>query len=333
MCIKIYYLNTLGITVYRPVYFSTRLLVMMNKTQQANAISSSSKKHTSTPGCFSGLKKFLASLARVFKGKRRNKGRKEEMAKGEQQDVEVLPSEECLRDYNPKTLPLDEDHSSQTELPQNSPQDLLIVPAPSQNTPANPFPNPEDHTPTFASTQTFPAPPVDSCVEVITPSTEDTSEWHLVCNKKSQGRKKKSFLETQKPKAVEASTSLTGTKCAKTNRRRKTIVPHQDSRDKVRQSWAQETVTVVLQVAPNMRGHVVGHGGEVLRTLAREYPGVRVMVPPRRDIQTTTVTIRGLPAQVTAVHGCISARLKAGQRKQHLPRGGPSLVTAATLAC
>ena len=286
---------------------------MMSKTQQPNA-TNSSRKHTSTPGCFSGLKKFLASLARVFK----RKCRKEVLVKGEQQSVEAVPCEGYKQEGSGLALAKESQYQDYTS------EDDLNVPAPSQDTIADHCSIPASLQASPADQCSTPAPPLDSCVEVITPSTEDTNEWHLVCNKKTQGMKKKPFLETQKSKAVEASTSLAGTKCAKTNRRRNTLLSHQDSRDKVRQSWAQETVTVVLQVAPNMRGHVVGHGGEALRTLAREYPSVRVTVPPPRDTQTTTITIRGVPVQVTAVQGCISARLKTAQRRRHLPRGDPA---------
>ncbi|KAG0720923.1 Vigilin [Chionoecetes opilio] len=72
----------------------------------------------------------------------------------------------------------------------------------------------------------------------------------------------------------------------------------------------------VLEVAPDLRRHVVGPGGEALLKLAQEYPGVRVKVPPPTDTTTKTVTIRGPPAQVSAVKDRIVSRLQAEQQRR-----------------
>ena len=295
---------------------------MIIKTTKRSSAASSSL-HTSTPGCFSGLKKFLASLARVFKRKRRN--------------------------TRPKEVLLPVDHLFTPPPSQNTPVDHLLTPPPFPNTPVDspPFAPSQNilvDSPTLAPSQNIsvdlptlappqdtlalpcpsPAPSQPPCVVETTPSTEDTSDWHLVCNKKCKGLRNKPSLEAHQSKAVEGSTSPAGTKCAKSSGRRKTFVPYQDSRGKVRQSWAQDTVAVVMQVAPHMRCHVIGQRGETILKLRQDYPGVKVTVPPPRDTQTPTITIRGPPAQVTAVQGCITACLNAAHRKRHLPRSVPS---------
>ena len=78
------------------------------------------------------------------------------------------------------------------------------------------------------------------------------------------------------------------------------------------------SVRVSVDVAPNMRRHVVGPGGEEVARLAQQHPGVRVSVPPSSDKTSTTVTIRGPPDEVTAVQGCITARLHAVKRRRQL---------------
>ena len=88
---------------------------------------------------------------------------------------------------------------------------------------------------------------------------------------------------------------------------------------------------VVLEVAPSMRCHVVGFRGEALTKLAQEHPSVRVTVPFPTDTKTGTITIRGPPAEVSAVKDSIAARLQVvQQRQQRLARGRtpPGKVTA-----
>ena len=78
------------------------------------------------------------------------------------------------------------------------------------------------------------------------------------------------------------------------------------------------SVRVVVHVAPNMRRHVVGPGAEEITRLAQQHPGVKVSVPPSSDKNSTTVTIRGPPDEVTAVQGYITARLHAVKRRRQL---------------
>ncbi|XP_050695556.1 uncharacterized protein LOC126985117 isoform X2 [Eriocheir sinensis] len=100
----------------------------------------------------------------------------------------------------------------------------------------------------------------------------------------------------------------------------------------------QEAVTTaVLDVAPNRRRLVVGPGGEELIKLQQQHPGVRVSVPPAIDTESSSVTIRGPPAEVRAVQAKIKNRLAAIERQRQLlrarrrrrPRGAASAAGAS----
>lgn len=94
---------------------------------------------------------------------------------------------------------------------------------------------------------------------------------------------------------------------------------------------------MLMEVAPNMRRHVVGPQGETLRKLTQEYPSVRVMVPPPSDTQSRNVTIRGTRDEVSAVEGCIRAHLQAVEQRLLLkarkgPRRAPQATASTTLS-
>ena len=74
---------------------------------------------------------------------------------------------------------------------------------------------------------------------------------------------------------------------------------------------AKKVQIVLLEVAPNMRRHVVGPQGETLRKLAQEHPSVKVTVPPPSDTQSPSISIRGPRDETAAVEGFIKARLHA----------------------
>ncbi|KAG0716607.1 hypothetical protein GWK47_009244 [Chionoecetes opilio] len=82
-----------------------------------------------------------------------------------------------------------------------------------------------------------------------------------------------------------------------------------------RRRQRQAACVAVVEVATDLRRHVVGPGGAALLKLAQEHPGVRVTVPPPTDTTTKTVTIRGPPAQVAAVKDTIATRLQVAQQR------------------
>ena len=92
------------------------------------------------------------------------------------------------------------------------------------------------------------------------------------------------------------------------------------------QQRRQERKRVVLrvEVAPDMRRHVVGPRGETLSRLAQEHPAVRVTVPPPSDTRTASVSIRGPRDEAAVVADCIKACVQAaGQRqRQRQPNKG-----------
>ena len=73
-----------------------------------------------------------------------------------------------------------------------------------------------------------------------------------------------------------------------------------------RQAQKQQMREVQMEVAPGMRRRVAGAGGEALIRLEQEHPSVRVIVPPRNDTTTGTITLRGPLAQATAVRDTIA---------------------------
>ena len=83
---------------------------------------------------------------------------------------------------------------------------------------------------------------------------------------------------------------------------------------------AKKIRVVKLDVAPNMRRHVVGPGGETLRRLAQEHPSVRVMVPPPSDTHTGSVKIRGPRDEAAAVQNCLKARLQEVEQQRRLKK-------------
>ena len=79
---------------------------------------------------------------------------------------------------------------------------------------------------------------------------------------------------------------------------------------------ARKTVVVKVEVAPYMRGHVVGYRGDALRRLAQEHPAVTVMVPRPGNTRTATVSIRGPRDEAAAVADCVRARVQAACQQQ-----------------
>ena len=65
-----------------------------------------------------------------------------------------------------------------------------------------------------------------------------------------------------------------------------------------------------LPVAPNRRRHVVGPGGEALRTILQEYKEVRVVVPPPENLEAQHIAISGPGDQVSAVAAAITRHLE-----------------------
>ena len=65
-----------------------------------------------------------------------------------------------------------------------------------------------------------------------------------------------------------------------------------------------------LPVAPNRRRHVMGPGGEALRTILQEYKEVRVVVPPTENLEAQHIAISGPEDQVSAVAAAITRHLQ-----------------------
>lgn len=79
---------------------------------------------------------------------------------------------------------------------------------------------------------------------------------------------------------------------------------------KVRQSWKEDNVKLLLPVPPNRRRHVVGTRGEIIRQLRQQYPAVSVLVPLPNDFTSREVILKGPKTQVAAVERKITARLQ-----------------------
>lgn len=187
--------------------------------------------------------------------------------------------------------------------------------------------------------------PTDPLIEeALHPSSHtqqevDTGDWHLVCNKKKKNRENKTNTHTQTPKAVVAPVP----KATKDPKAPKTWTPRKDKaaapasnkhhapdsptskcHTKVLYFWPEDKVQEVLQVAPNMRRHVIGPRGETIARLRREYPSVRVKVPSPDDPLSKEVVLKGLKSQVSAAAKDITSHLQdieaklreAAQRRQ-----------------
>ena len=102
----------------------------------------------------------------------------------------------------------------------------------------------------------------------------------------------------------------------------------QAAEEKLRQAeqrrQARKTVVLKVEVAPHMRGHVVGYRGEALRRLVEEYPTVTVMVPRPSNTQTTSVSVRGprgeADAVVERIKACVQAAEQRLRQQQHNKR-------------
>mgnify|MGYP001763343269 CR=1 FL=1 len=78
----------------------------------------------------------------------------------------------------------------------------------------------------------------------------------------------------------------------------------------------RKIVSLKVEVAPPMRRHVVGPGGETLRRLAQEHPAVSVTVPSPSNTQTASVTIRGPRLEAAVVADCVRACVQAAGQRQ-----------------
>ena len=92
-------------------------------------------------------------------------------------------------------------------------------------------------------------------------------------------------------------------------------VREQAAAGSVRQSWSEQVVESCLTVAPAMRHHIIGPKGTTITTIEAQCRGVRVSVPPPKDLKDHTVRVRGPARQVAAAMSCLEAVL---QREQHV---------------
>ena len=81
----------------------------------------------------------------------------------------------------------------------------------------------------------------------------------------------------------------------------------------VRQSWKEQVVESCLTVAPAMRHHIIGPKGTTIARIEAECRGVRVSIPPPKDLKDHTVRVRGPERQVAAA---VSEAVL--QREQHV---------------
>lgn len=77
-----------------------------------------------------------------------------------------------------------------------------------------------------------------------------------------------------------------------------------------RKARKKDRTKVTVPVAPNIRRHVVGSGGETLRNLQKEFEGVRITVPPPEDKETRHITLEGPKESVTAAATVIACRVE-----------------------
>ena len=87
-------------------------------------------------------------------------------------------------------------------------------------------------------------------------------------------------------------------------------------RAKMAKQARKNTAKVTVPVAPNRRGHVVGHGGEALRAILEDYKEVRVTVPRPQDTEAHGITVVGPKDQVSAVTAAIARRLEDVEARQ-----------------
>ncbi|KAG0712345.1 Vitamin K-dependent gamma-carboxylase [Chionoecetes opilio] len=83
-----------------------------------------------------------------------------------------------------------------------------------------------------------------------------------------------------------------------------------DSRIKVRQSWREDSVKVLLAVPPGRRRHVIGPRGDAVHKLRQDFPKVRVTVPLPQDRTAKHVSLEGPKSQVAAAAKDITGRLE-----------------------
>ncbi|MPC25433.1 Vigilin [Portunus trituberculatus] len=142
---------------------------------------------------------------------------------------------------------------------------------------------------------------------------DDGGEWHLVCKKPR--RKKNETVGTPaaitpcKPEPHSVSRQ------PKEPRRGNKCHRQEEERDRVRLSWQDSTVKVVVPVPPNRRRHVIGTRGDTIRQLQQQYPAVRVSVPLPQDLTSREVTVEGPKTQADAVAQQIIRRLQAIEEK------------------
>ena len=134
-----------------------------------------------------------------------------------------------------------------------------------------------------------------------------SDEWHTV-SKKQKRKTNNKMIQEKEPEPVNHSVPQPITR--KPGAPRQHNRPLYDDRDKVRQSWKDETVEMALKVPPERRRHVIGTRGETIRQIRQQYPAVRVSVPLQKDFLSHDVILEGPKTQVAAVAREITSRLK-----------------------
>lgn len=74
-----------------------------------------------------------------------------------------------------------------------------------------------------------------------------------------------------------------------------------------------------------MRRYIIGPGGATLKKVVKEYPGVRVSVPPPRDPADRTVIVRGPRRQVAAAVAFLETELEKEEQTESCITVAPHL--------
>ena len=142
---------------------------------------------------------------------------------------------------------------------------------------------------------------------------DDGGEWRVVGKKQKPKKSEAVVTPAATPPLKPEPQSVSGK--AKEPRRGNKCHHRQEERDRVRLSWQESTVKVVVLVPPNRRRHVIGTRGETIRQLQQQYPAVRVSVPRPQDLTSREVIVKGPKTQADAVALQITRHLQAVEER------------------
>lgn len=147
-------------------------------------------------------------------------------------------------------------------------------------------------------------------VEGVDATHADGDGWAECCVRKEEAMRRRR-VKQQAPAAAAPATPRTKEVAAAAAARKPRKKRQQAAaRGPVWASWQEPEVECLLPVSPHLRRHIVGRGAAHLSDLRREFPAVRVRVPPPNDFVSGDVAVTGPRSQAHAALARLTALLQ-----------------------